>query len=119
MANLSGTEMQISKVIFKHGTKVQLETSSYLPDLGEIVVATDVPLIKLGDGVKTLAQLDFIGGSSAIEDSYTSTATDKGLSAAKGKDLNDRIEAFRNITTIDCGELPVEETDDPEQQSGE
>lgn len=122
MANFSNennqTKMILPYILFKRGTTEQLKTSSYVPFEGELVMATDAALLKVGNGTSTLAELGFIGGV-AVEDSYTSTATTKGLSAAKGKDLNDRIEAFRNITTIDCGELPVEETEETEEQSGE
>lgn len=114
-----GNRMSVDHIQFKRATKAQLETSDYVPLMGEIVLSANEALLKVGDGTRTLAQLDFVGAAGMVEDSYDSTATDKGLSAAKGKDLNDRIEKFRNITIIDCGELPVEETEEPEEQSGE
>lgn len=119
---IENNKLNISNLKFKRGTSEQLNSSSYVPLAGEIVVATDATFIKVGNGTKTLAELSPIGGAVFIEDSYDSTSTNTGLSAAKGKDLNERIEALRNvfntIDTLDCGELP-EETEDPEQQSGE
>ena len=115
MATINNNNMSIGTIIFKHGTKAQLNSSSYVPAEGEVITCTDAAILKVGDGTTPLAELPTVG-SIDIEDNYTSTSANSGLSAAKGKDLNDRLSAWENVVTIDCGELPVEET---EEQSGE
>lgn len=52
---------------------------------------------------KTLANSISNIKSHDVIDSFDSSSTTNGLSAAKGKDLNDRLFALENITVIDCG----------------
>ena len=88
----------------KRGSKAVLEASDYVLAAGELVGATDTGEIKFGDGTHTWSELPSYDGT-LIEDTYSSTSATSGLSAAKGKDLNDRLAAFEAMTGIDCGEI--------------
>ena len=88
----------------KRGSKAALEASDYVPAAGEVIGATDTGEMKFGDGTHTWSELPSYDGT-LIEDSYASTSATSGLSAAKGKDLNDRLAAFEGMTGIDCGEI--------------
>ena len=105
MATFNGTVMSMGGPIqHKRGTAAALAASSYIPAAGEIVVATDTGFIKVGDGEHTWAQLPQ-ADATEIANNYTETAAGKALDAVKGKDLNDRIARFEDMTGIDCGEI--------------
>jgi len=109
MATFNSNKMSISGAIqHKRGTNAALEASDYVPAAGEIICATDTGAIKAGDGVHTWAQLP-TADSTEIANNFTETTAGKALDAVKGKDLNDRLAEFEEMTGIDCGEITVEE----------
>ena len=90
----------------KRGTSDALENSDYVPAAGEIIAAIDTGQIKSGDGTHTWSELPtFSPTSTTVVNSYSEDETGKALDAVKGKDLNDRISAFENLSGIDCGEI--------------
>ena len=105
MANFSNNVLQITGAVqHKRGTAAALAASNYIPQAGEIIGATDTGEIKFGDGVHTWSELP-TSDETEIIDNYNSTSATVGLSAAKGKDLNDRLSEFEEIAGIDCGEI--------------
>ena len=104
-ANFNQNVLSISGAVqHKRATAAVLAASDYVPKAGEIIGAIDTGEMKFGDGVKTWPELPSFDGTQIVND-YTSTSVTSGLSAAKGKDLNDRLTPFENITGIDCGEI--------------
>ena len=105
MATINSNVLTISGAVqHKRATAAVLAASNYVPVAGEIIGATDTGEMKFGDGVHTWAELPAFDGTQIVDD-YTSTSATAGLSAAKGKDLNDRLADFEGITSIDCGEI--------------
>ena len=105
MATFNEHVLTISGAVqHKRATAAVLAASDYVPKAGEIIGATDTGEMKFGDGVKTWAQLPAFDGTEIV-DSYASTSATAGLSAAKGKDLNERLTDFEDISGIDCGEI--------------
>ena len=106
MATFSNTGvLQLTgPVQVKRGTSAVLATADYVPAAGEIIAAVDTGEVRIGDGTHTWAQLPSYDGTQIAND-YDQVAAGKALDAVKGKDLNDRLEAFEDITGIDCGEI--------------
>ena len=107
MATINNNVMTFSGTLqHKRALSSVLAQSDYVPAAGEIIGATDTGEVKFGDGTHTWSELPSYDGT-LIEDTYSSTSATSGLSAAKGKDLNDRLAAFEAMTGIDCGEITV------------
>ena len=104
VASFSNNVLSITGAVQHKRAAAVLATSSYVPKSGEIIGATDTGEMKFGDGTHTWAELPAFDGTQIV-DGYSSTSATAGLSAAKGKDLNERLGAFEDIVGIDCGEI--------------
>ena len=104
MATFNSNTMSLGVIKHKRGTSAALEASSYVPEAGELLAATDTGEIKAGDGTHTWSQLPSFNGT-VIVNNYTETTAGKALDAMKGKDLNERVATIEGITGIDCGEI--------------
>ena len=119
MATFTNTVMALGGPIqHKRGTLAALKASDYVPAPGEILVATDTGFIKVGDGEHTWSELPQ-SDATEIAANYTETVEGKALDATMGKDLNERLEVVEGITGIDCGEITVEEPEEPAEPEGE
>lgn len=108
MADFTGTVLDLSAPLqHKRATQTVLMASDYVAASGEIVAATDTGVIKVGDGTHTWAQLPQ-ADATEIANNYTETVAGKALDAVKGKDLNDRLTPFEDMTGIDCGVITNE-----------
>ena len=108
MAIFNKGVMGISGAIqHKRGTEVALTASDYVLAAGEIVVATDTGRMKAGDGIHTWSELS-ASDNTEIANDYSQTTAGKALDAVKGKDLNDRLAVFENLTGINCGVIVAE-----------
>ena len=73
---------------------------------GEIGVELDTGKIKVGDGVKTWANLVYAGGEEVtVVNDLTTGGTTSALSAEQGKILAGRVNALETVAVIDCGDL--------------
>ncbi len=105
MANFKNKILELAGAVqHKRATAEVLAASDYVPKAGEIIGATDTGEIKFGDGIHTWSELPSSDATEII-DNYNSTSATAGLSAAKGKDLNERLSEFEEIAGIDCGEI--------------
>lgn len=105
MATINNNIMTFSGTLqHKRATAAVLASSDYVPAAGEIIGATDTGVIKFGDGIHTWSELPS-SDSVELANNYDVTNEGKALDATKGKDLNDRLSAFENMTGIDCGEI--------------
>lgn len=63
------TEVKINAVLlFKKGTKAELEASSSIPRAGEPIFETDTGRLKVGDGVSAYASLPYIDKVQVVSD---------------------------------------------------
>ena len=63
------TEVKINAVLlFKKGTKAELEASSSIPRAGEPIFETDTGRLKVGDGVSTYATLSYVDKVQVVSD---------------------------------------------------
>ena len=97
----------------KRAAAAVLANSDYVPKAGEIIGATDTGEMKFGDGTHTWSELPAYDGTQIVN-AYNSDSTTAGLSAAKGKDLNTRLESFEDLVGIDCGEITIPVSNDPD-----
>ena len=108
MATINNNVMNISgHILHKRGTTAALEASDYVPAAGELIIATDNGRIKAGDGIHTWRELPAYD-ETTINNNLTTQAAGTALDAAQGYTLNGRLEAVEGITSIDCGEITLE-----------
>ena len=117
--------LNIDAVQLKRNTAAGWTTdSTTILKAGEIGVELDTGKIKVGDGVKTWANLAYAGGDTVtVVNDLTTGGTTAALSAEQGKVLAGRVTSLEGITVIDCGDLTPaadpESDPEPEQNSGE
>lgn len=92
----------------RRGAEAELMKSGYIPEAGEIVIATDTGRIKAGNGIHTWAQLPAYDETEIVNNLTTATAG-KALDAVQGKALNDRLTVIEEgLTGINCGTIVAE-----------
>ena len=88
----------------KRAMAAVLANSDYVPAAGEIIGAVDTGEMRFGDGVHTWSELPSFDGTPVVDDYYSTSATE-ALSAARGRDLNERLSSFEAFEAIDCSEI--------------
>ena len=112
MATINNHVMNISgPILHKRGTTEALAASDYIPQPGEIIIATDTGRIKAGDGTHTWENLPAYD-ETTINNNLTTQVEGTALDAAQGYALNQRLLAVEDITSIDCGEISLTQSGD-------
>ncbi len=82
------------KIRVRRDTTANWASSNPVLALGEIAADMDLHRMKVGNGTSTWSSLPWF--DSDIINNFTSTRTDASLSAAKGKELYDKITSVEN-----------------------